>query len=134
MLGIGIVDRNDRIAQHSFLGHGAQADHPGGRLFRSPNDAVYHVRAFGVQNIHQVGAIVHGDVRLVIDGRQDVLVISLVVLALDGEHRDVVVAHQAGGHIVLGRQRIGGAQYHVRPTITQADRQICGLGSDVQAG
>ncbi len=44
---------------------------------------------------NQVGAVVHRDLRLVIDRRQDVAVIRVVVLALDGEDGNVVIAHQA---------------------------------------
>jgi hypothetical protein len=68
-----------------------------------------------------------------IDGREDVTVVGIVVLALDGEHGNAVVANEAGGHIVLGRQRIRGAQRHVGAAVFHADREVCGLCRYVQA-
>ena len=55
---------------------------------------------------HQVGAVVHGHVRLVVERRLDVLVVGVVVLALDGVDGDTVIAYQASGHIVLGGERV----------------------------
>src|SRR5205814_3037137 len=47
---------------------------------------------------------------------------------------DTVVADQAGGNVVLGRERIGGAKDYVGAAVAQADGEIGGLGGDVQAG
>ncbi len=92
------------------------------------------VGALGVQDGDQVGAIVHGDVRLVVDGGEDVVVISVVVLALDGEDGNVVIADQARGNVILSRERVGGAEHDVGSAIAQADGQVGGFGRDVQAG
>ena len=78
------------------------------------------VVALGVQNGDQVGAVVHGDVRLVIERRHDVRVIGVVVLALDGEDGDAVVAHQAGRHVVLRGKRVGGAEHDIGAAVAQA--------------
>ena len=134
VLGVGVVHRDDGELQHAFLRHGAQANDAGRGLFGSADHAVERVGALGVQDRDQVGAIIHRDLRLVIDGRQDVAVIRVVVLALDGEDRNVVVAHQAGGNVVLRGQRIRGAQHHFGAAIAQADGQVRGLGGHVQAG
>ena len=72
--------------------------------------------------------------RLVIKGGHDVRVVGVVVLALDGEDRDVVVAHQARGHVVLRGKRIRGAKRHVGAAVAQSDHQVRGFGGDVQAG
>ena len=40
VLGVGVVDRDDRVLQHALLRHGAQADDAGGGLFRAGDDAV----------------------------------------------------------------------------------------------
>ena len=109
MLGVRVVDRNDGKLQHAFLRHGTQADHSGRGLFRSANHVFESVGALGVQDRHQVGAIVHRDVWLVIDRGQNVVVVGVVVLALDGVDGNVVVAYQAGRHVILGGQRIRGA-------------------------
>ena len=66
-----------------------------------PMTSVERVLPLGVQDGHQVSAVIHGDVRPVIDGRENMAVVRVVVLALDGEDRNIVVAHQAGGNIVL---------------------------------
>ena len=64
----------------------------------------------------------------------DVRVVRIVVLTLDGEDGNVVVTHEAGGHVVLRGERVRGAEGHVGSAIAEADHQICGLGGDVQAG
>ena len=121
MLGVGVVDGDDGELQHPFLRHRAQADDAGRGLFGSADHAFERVGALGVQDGHQVGAVVHGDVRLVVDGGEDVVVVSVVVLALDGVDGNVVVADQAGGNIVLRRQRVRGAEHDFSSAIAQAD-------------
>ena len=134
VLGVGVVDGDDGELQHAFLRHRAQADDAGGGLFGAADHAFEGVGALGVQDGDQVGAIVHRDVRLVIDGGEDVVVVGVVVLTLDGEDGNVVVADQAGGDVILRRQRIRGAEHDFGPAIAQADREVRGLGGDVQAG
>ena len=92
------------------------------------------VLALGVQHGDQVGAVVHGDLGLVVERGHDVRVVGLVVLALDGEDGNAVVAHQDGGHVVLRGERVGGAEHHVGAAIAQGDHQVGGLGGHVQAG
>ena len=82
----------------------------------------------------QVTAVVHGHVRLVVHGGQNVIVVRVVVLALDGIDGNVVVADEAGGYVILRRQRIGGAKDDLGAAVAQADAEVSGLGGDVQAG
>ena len=103
MLGVRIVHRHHGKLQHAFLRHRPQPDHARRGLFRPANHAFQSVRPLGVQNRYQVGAIIHRDMRLMIDRRQNVVVISIVILALDGVHRNPLIAHQAGRHIILRR-------------------------------
>ncbi len=121
VLGVGVVHRDDGIAQHALLRHGAQADDAGGGLFRAGDHAVENVGALGERDGDQVSAVIHRDVRLVVERRHDVRVVGVVVLALDGIHRDVVVAHQAGGDVVLGGERVGGAEHDIGAAIAQGD-------------
>ena len=107
VLGIGIVHGNDRVAQHPFLGHSTQSDDTGRGLFCPADYVIQGVLALAVQHAHQVGAVVHRDLRPVIDGRHNVLIVGLVVFAFDGKHRDRIIAHEAGRDIVLGGQRVG---------------------------
>ncbi len=91
-------------------------------------------RALGVQDGDQVGAVVHGDLRLVVERGHDVRVVRIVVLALDGEDGNVVVADEAGGHVVLRGQRIRSAERHVGAAVAQGIIEVRGLGGHVQAG
>ncbi len=120
--------------QHALLGHGAQADHARGGFFGAADHAFEGVLALGVQQGDQVGAVVHGDVGPVVDGGQNVAVIGVVVLALDGEDRNIMIAHQAGSNVVLGGERIRGAEHDIGAAIFQTDGQVRGFGGDVQAG
>src|SRR6202162_4262847 len=56
MFGVSIVDRHDRIAQHAFLSHGAQANHTGGRLLGTADHILQLRCALGVQHGDEVGA------------------------------------------------------------------------------
>src|SRR5947209_2714315 len=80
-----------------------------------------------------VGAIVHGDMRFVIERRQDVAVIGVIVLALDGEDGNVVIPHQRHGHVILRTQRVGRAENYFSASIAHRDRQVCGFRRDMQA-
>ena len=134
MLGAGVVDGDDGIFQHPVFGHGAQADDAGGGLFSAGIDAADHILALGERNGDQIGAIIHGEVRLVIERRQNMAVVRVVVFALDGKDGDVVVAHQRGSNLILRRKRIGGAKDYVSAAIAQGDGQVGGLAGNVQAG
>ena len=134
VLGIRVVDRDDWIPQHAFLGHGAQPDDAGRRLLRTPDHPIQCILPLGVQDRDQICAVVHRNVRLVVQRRQNVAVIAVVVLALDGEHRNAMIAHQAGGYIVLRGKRVGSAEHHFGATIAQCDPKIRRFGGDVQAG
>ena len=58
----------------------------------------------------EVGTVVHRDVRLVLERGGDVPVVAVLVLALDGVDGDAEVLHEAGGDVVLRRERVGGAR------------------------
>ena len=62
---------------------------------------------------HEVGPVVHGDLGAVGQCGHDVVVVAVGVLALDGEGRHAEVLHQRRRNVVLGRQRVGGAQSKV---------------------
>src|SRR5271165_1329470 len=134
MLGVGVVDGDDGELEDAFLGHGAQADDAGGGLFGSSDHVGEPVGALGMQKRDQVGAVVHGDVGLVVDGGEDMVVVSIVVFALDGEDGNVMVADEAGSHVILRGQWVRGAKHHVGSAVAQADREIRGLRRNVQAG
>ena len=63
-----------------------------------------------------------------------VLVVGLVVLALDREDRDAFVLDQRRGGVVLGRERVRGAQEDLGAAGLERAHEVGGLGGDVQAG
>ena len=63
---------------------------------------------------NQIRAVVHGDVGTAFNGRAQMFEKSFPVLALDGEHGNFVVLHEARRHIVLRGQRIRSAKHDIR--------------------
>ena len=86
-----------------------------------------------MQHADHVGAVVHRDVRLVVDRRLDVRVVGVVVLALDREGGDAVLVDERRGDVVLGRQRVGRAEHDVRAAGLERAHQVRRLGRHVQA-
>ena len=72
--------------------------------------------------------------RPVLQGGGDVPVVAALVLALDGVDGDAEVLHEAGGDVVLGRQRVRGDEHQVGPAGHEGPGQVGRLGRDVQAG
>jgi hypothetical protein len=157
VLGLGVVDGDDRQLQHPVLLHGAEADHAGGRLFHARDDVADQAGAIarrerlaplpdlGMEVVDppereedhgadQVGAVVHRHVRLVLQGLGDVPVIARLILPLDRIDGDAEVLDQAGGDVVLGRQRVRGDQDQVRTAGDQGPGEVGGLGRHVQTG
>ena len=67
-----------------------------------------------MQLTDEVRPIVHRELRLVVEGRVDVAVVRVAVLAADGKDFDPVVGDERRGDVVLGGQRVRGAQDDVR--------------------
>ncbi len=87
-----------------------------------------------VQQRHEVTAVVHGDVRVRVGRRVEVLVVGLVVLATDGVAADAVLGHERCGHVVLGRERVGGHERDLGTAGLERAHEVGRLGGDVQAG
>ena len=96
VLRISLVDRNDWIGQHAVLSHGAEADHTGGRLLGAADNLRQLLAPRLVQDRHEVRPVIHRELRPVIEGRLDVLVVGLVVLATDGIGLDAVMCRKRG--------------------------------------
>ena len=86
-----------------------------------------------VEDADHVGAVVHRQVRLVVDGRVDVRVVRVVVLALDGEDGMPYSSTSAAADVVLRRQRVRRAEDHVGAAGRQRAHEVRGLGRHVQA-
>src|SRR4029453_7647922 len=67
------------------------------------------------------------------DGGLDVLVVGVVVLALDGEDRDVELLDERRRDVVLRRQGVRGPQDNVGAAVLERAHQVRGLASDVEA-
>ena len=91
-------------------GHRAQADDAGRRLLGPGEDLGDLVRALGVEEVHEVAAVVHRQLRMRVGDGAKVGVVGVVVLAAPGERRDAVLGHERGRDVVLGRQRVAGGQ------------------------
>ena len=132
VLGHGVVHGDHGEHQLVVVRHGAQPDHAGGGFLGAADDAVQQLTALFVQRAHQVGAVIHRDVRLEIERGLDVVVVGGVVLALDGVDRHFIVRDQCGGHVVLRRKRVGCDQHHIGAAGLQHAHQVRGLAGDVQ--
>ena len=108
LLGGRVVDRNNRQPEHPVVLHGAQANDSGRGLFHAgdqPPELLF-VAGIGVQQRHQIGAVVEGHGRRLAQHGVQMLVVGLVVLAPDGIGRNPLTGDQGGGRIVLGRERV----------------------------
>ncbi len=134
MLGHGVVHRNHGEHQLPALRHSPQPDHARRRLLRAAHHAAQQFASVLVQLAHQIRPIIHGDVRAVVQSGLQMFVIRGVILALNGKDRDFIMGHQRRRHVVLGTQRIAGAQHHVRAPLLQRRHQVSRFCSHVQAG
>jgi len=87
-----------------------------------------------VQSGVQIGAVVHDDLRIGGHHLRDVTLIGFRVLAGDGIHAHAVVAHERGSSVVLGGQRIGGTERHLRARSHERAHEVRRLGGHVHAG
>ena len=71
-----------------------------------------------MQGSNQVCPVIYGKLGAVIQGGVDVLIVGCFVLTLDGISRNTIV-YQGSGDIVLGAERIGGAQNNIGSSLLQ---------------
>ena len=134
VLGLRIVDRDDGELEDLPVRHAPQSDDARRRFLGPADHILEQVFAFAVQDRDDIRAVVHRDLRPVLDGRLNVAVVGLVVLALDRKDGDAIMRDQRGGHVVLGAERVRGAEPHVRPSGLQRFHEIRRLGGHVQTG
>ena len=156
VLGHRVVDGNDGQFQDTVLLHRPEPDDARGRLFHARDHVADQARSLiGAQRAgpsanlfvdvlepvqgnedhraDEVGAVVHRDVRLMLEGGGDMPVVACFVLALDRVDRDVKVVDQAGRDVVLGRQRVGGDEDEVSAAGLEGPGQVGRLGRHMQA-
>jgi hypothetical protein len=134
VLGVRLVHGHDREAERAVGLHRLQPDHAGGRLLRACQDLGQLLGPLCVQHADHVGAVVHGQVRVMVDCGLDVGVVRVVVLAVSGKHGDSVLGDESGRDVVLRRQRVRRAQHHFGAAGLQRAHQVRRLAGDVQAG
>ena len=133
VLGLGLVDRDDREPEHPVGGHRPQADDAGRRLLGPGVDLRHLVRAFRVEEVHEVAAVVHRQLRMRVRDRTEVRVVGVVVLAATGERGDAVLGDERGRDVVLGRQRVARREDDVRAAGLERAHEVGRLGRHVQA-
>ncbi len=133
MLGLRVIDRDDRVEQLTGGRHAAQADDAGRGLLGAADDVLDEIGALGVDRGDQVRAIVHRDRRLHVESGVQVRVVGVAVLAADREDRDPEVLYQRRGGVILRAQGVAGGQRHLRPARLKRAHQVRGLGGHVQA-
>ena len=128
-----VVDGDDREAELALRLERLQADDAGRRLLGAGDDVAELLAPRRVEDADHVGAVVHRQVRLVVDRRLDVRVVRVVVLALDREDGDVELLDERRGDVVLRRERVRRAEHDVRAAGLQRAHEVRGLGRHVQA-
>ena len=88
VLRLRLVDGDDRERQHAVGLHRLQPHDAGGRALGADDHLEQVVAAVGVEHTEQVGAVVDDDRGPVVEGRVDVRVVGVVVLAANGERGD----------------------------------------------
>ena len=117
MLRVRLVDGDDRVGERAVLRHRAEADHAGGRLLRPPDDAFDQVALLAVDRGHQVGAVVQGDLGAAVQRLVEVAIVGVVIFAPDGKGGNAVFNHESRCDIVLGAQRVAGAEDKLRAAV-----------------
>ncbi len=133
VLGVGLVHGDDREPERPGALHRPQADDARRRLLGAGEHVSEHVLMVLMERRDHVAAVVHRDVRVVVDRGADVAVVDVVRLAVNGVDGDPVLGDQRGRDLVLGRERVRRAQEDVGAPRLQGAGQVGGLGGHVQA-
>ena len=131
MLGRRVVDCDHGNPQLTLGGERLETDDPGRGLLGRTDDL--EVTPLGVEELGEVGAVVHGHGRPIVEHRVEMLVVGLGGLAADGVDRDAL-GHQGGSHVVLGGQRVGSGEERLRTAVPQGQHQVGRLRGDVETG
>ena len=87
VLGLGLVDRDDREAEGVVGGHRPQPDDAGRRLLGPGEDLRDLAGPLAVEQRHEVAAVVHRQLRMGVGDRVEVRVVGVAVLAAAGVGR-----------------------------------------------
>ena len=133
VLGLGLVDRDDREAERAVGGHRPRRMTPvvvSSVPARTSGDLC---RPLAVEQRDEVAAVVHRHLRMGVRDRVEMRVVGVAVLAAAGVRRDPVLGDERRGDVVLGRERVRGGEDDLGATGLERPHQVGGLGRDVQA-
>jgi len=128
-----LVHRDDREAELAVTLERLQADDARRRLLGARDHVAELLATRGVEDADHVGAVVHREMRTMVDRGLDVAVVRVVVLTLDREHADAVLLHERGCDVVLRRERVGRAQDDVGAARLERAGKVRRLGRHMQA-
>src|SRR5208282_6882402 len=94
VLCISVVDSNHRVTQNTGGFHRPQADDTRGGLLGSADQLLELFGTELMQTRHEVAAVVERELRMPVEHRVDVEVVTLVVLSFHREGGDVVVCNE----------------------------------------
>jgi hypothetical protein len=133
MLGLGLVDRDDREAEGAVGGHRPQPDHAGRGLLGAGQDLLHLCWPRAVQERDEVAAVIHGQLWMGVGDRFEVRVVGVSVLAASRVDGDPVLRDERGRDVVLGRERVAGREDDLGAAGLERAHQVGRLGRDVQA-
>src|SRR5262249_4883011 len=133
VLGIRIVYCEHREFENTLLLHTAQTNHTGRCLFQAADNGRDEVGTCGMKSRNEITAVIHCHIRLVIKDSINMAIVGWLVLALNGKGGNAIHAHQGSGNLILGRKWVGSAEYEIRSTSLQGNRQIRRLSGNMQA-
>ena len=126
MLAVGVVDLDHREAELALAVHGRQTDDAGGGLLTAADDILQLVLQLGMQQVHQVAAVVDDDVGMVRERFLQVGVILLRCRAVPGI--DVQPGFdQGGGNVILGREGVRAGDEHLGAAGSQYLAEVGGF-------
>ncbi len=87
-----------------------------------------------VEERDEVAAVVHRELRVRVGDRVEVRVVRVAILAAAGVDRDPVLGDERRRDVVLGRERVRGAEDDLGAAGLERPHEVGGLGRDVEAG
>jgi hypothetical protein len=127
-----IVDRDHRQFQRMILFHRAQPDNASRGLLHARDNVLCLRGVVGMEQAHEIGAVVHRDPGPPLEHGSQMAVIGLAIGAMNRVGVDTVMAGEGRRDIVLGRERIRGATEHLRATRLERAQQVCGFAGYMQ--
>ena len=88
------------------LSHAAEADHSRRGLFGASTNFRQLILSIGMQRRNEICAVIHRDLRPVVQGSRQMFVIGRVIFTFDGKDRNLMKPYQGGRDVVLRAQRV----------------------------